>query len=345
LLVTCSESGIDFGKSMSTYLHHYLGLDRNCRLFEVKQACYSGTAGMQIAAQFVLSRTSPGALALVVCTDLSHLVLPEGGAAISGEWAFAEPIAGAGGVAMLIGERPELFELDIGANGYYGYEVMDTCRPDVDLEAGDADLSLLSYLDCCEQSFLEYQRRVQGADYRSSFQYLSFHTPFGGMVKGAHRTMMRKLGGAAPAEIEADFHRRLAPSLAYCQRVGNIMGGTLFLALAGTIDTGDFPTPKRIGCFSYGSGCCAEFFSGVTTSDGQSRLRELRILEQLDRRYELSMEEYDHLLSGSAMVRFGTRSTKVDLSQYAAAMTGRENEGLLQLTGVRDFHREYRWLS
>ncbi|MBJ8193094.1 hydroxymethylglutaryl-CoA synthase family protein, partial [Bacillus cereus] len=41
MLITCTESGIDFGKSISTYIHHYLGLNRNCRLFELKQACYS----------------------------------------------------------------------------------------------------------------------------------------------------------------------------------------------------------------------------------------------------------------------------------------------------------------
>ena len=34
MVITCTESGIDFGKSMSTYIHHYLGLNRNCRLFE-----------------------------------------------------------------------------------------------------------------------------------------------------------------------------------------------------------------------------------------------------------------------------------------------------------------------
>lgn len=60
LLITCSESGIDFGKSMSTYIHHYLGLNRNCRMFELKQACYSGTAGLQMAVQFILAQTSPG---------------------------------------------------------------------------------------------------------------------------------------------------------------------------------------------------------------------------------------------------------------------------------------------
>src|SRR6187402_3507541 len=49
MVVTCTESGIDFGKSLSTYVHQHLGLSRNCRLFEVKQACYSGTVGYQNA--------------------------------------------------------------------------------------------------------------------------------------------------------------------------------------------------------------------------------------------------------------------------------------------------------
>lgn len=72
LLITCSESGIDFGKSLSTYIHEYLGLNRNCRLFEVKQACYSGTAGFQMAVNFILSQTSPGAKALVIASDISR---------------------------------------------------------------------------------------------------------------------------------------------------------------------------------------------------------------------------------------------------------------------------------
>ncbi len=36
MVITCTESGIDFSKSMSTYCHELLGLSRNCRLFEIK---------------------------------------------------------------------------------------------------------------------------------------------------------------------------------------------------------------------------------------------------------------------------------------------------------------------
>ena len=81
LLVTCTESGIDFGKSLSTYVHHHLGLNRNCRQFEIKQACYSGTAGFQMAVNFVLSKVSPGAKALIVATDISRFMVAEGGSA------------------------------------------------------------------------------------------------------------------------------------------------------------------------------------------------------------------------------------------------------------------------
>src|SRR5690606_17102582 len=113
----------------------------------------------------------------------------------------------------------------------------------------------------------------------------------------AHRNMMRKLLKAAPAAIEDDFQRRVTPGLTHCQRVGNIMGATAAMSLASTIDNGDFETPQRIGVFSYGSGCCSEFFSGVATQDGQQRLREQRIGQYLDKRRELSMSEYDELLN------------------------------------------------
>ena len=345
LLITCTESGIDFGKSISTYIHHYLGLNRNCRLFEIKQACYSGTAGFQMAVNFILSQTSPGAKALVVAADISRFMVAEGGEALTEDWSFAEPSGGAGAVAMLVSDRPYVFQVDVGANGYYGYEVMDTCRPVPDSEAGDADLSLLSYLDCCENAFLEYRKRVSDVNYRDSFQYLTFHTPFGGMVKGAHRTMMRKMVQAKPADIETDFQRRVLPGMAYCQRVGNIMGATVFLSLASTIDKADLPSPRRVGCFSYGSGCCSEFYSGIVTPDGQARQRRFGIERYLDQRYRLSLDEYESILRGSSDIKFGTRNVQLDRDLIADARQSGAAQGRLFLREIKEFHREYEWLT
>ena len=344
LLITCSESGIDFGKSMSTYIHQHLGLNRNCRLFELKQACYSGTAGFQMGVNFILSQTSPGAKALVIGSDISRFMVEEAGDALSEDWSYAEPSAGAGAVAMLISECPYVFQVDVGANGYYGYEVMDTCRPAPDSEAGDADLSLLSYLDCCEHAFLEYEKRVNGVDYGETFHYLCFHTPFGGMVKGAHRNLMRKMTQVkATEEIEADFNKRVMPGVNYCQRVANIMGGTVFLSLASAIDQGQYESPKRLGCFSYGSGCCSEFYSGVVTSEGPERQRRFEIENQLNERYQLSMDEYDSLLLGSGAVKFGTRNVTLDTQLIPGAWESFKGKDRLYLKEIKEFHREYEW--
>jgi polyketide biosynthesis 3-hydroxy-3-methylglutaryl-CoA synthase-like enzyme PksG len=345
MLVTCTESGLDFAKSLSTYLHHYLGLNRNCRLFELKNACYSGVAGLQMAVQFVLSQTSPGAKALVVATDLSRLVLGDGqGENLKGDWAFTEPSGGSGAVAMLVSDRPDVFEVDIGANGYYGYEVMDACRPFPDGDAGDADLSLLSYLDCLENAFQAYQERVTNVDYAATFAYLAFHTPFGGMVKGAHRMMMRKHSQATAESIQADFERRVMPGMLYCQRVGNIMGASTSLSLVSAIEHGDFSQPRRIGCYSYGSGCCSEFFSGVVTGEGQRRLRQLGIGKHLERRYELTIEQYETILRGAGAVPFGTRDAAFDANLIPEAREAMAGAPCLVLAAIKGYHRQYEWL-
>ncbi|MEW6991523.1 hydroxymethylglutaryl-CoA synthase family protein [Colwelliaceae bacterium 6441] len=344
MVITCTESGIDFGKSLSTYCHSLLGLNRNCRLFELKNACYSGVAGLQMAVNFILSKVSPGAKVLVIATDLSRFMLEEGADALLEEWSFAEPSGGSGAVAMLVSEQPHVFQIDVGANGYYGYEVMDTCRPIPDGDAGDSDLSLLSYLDCCENAFLEYKKRVEGVHFVDSFAYIAYHTPFGGMIKGAHRNMMRKMAQAKPKDIEHDFESRVYPGLAYCQRVGNIMGATTMLALASTIDHGNFDSPQRIGLFSYGSGCCSEFFSGVVGKDGQDRIRALKIKEGLDKRHELTMSEYDDLLVGSSAVKFGTRDVVLDTSLIPQARKALGKE-VLFLKEIKEFHRVYEWVS
>jgi len=344
MVITCTESAFDFGKSMSTYCHDLLGLNRNCRLFELKNACYSGVAGLQMAINFTLSQASPGAKTLVIATDIARFMVEEGGDALSADWSFAEPSSGSGAVAMLVSDRANIFQIDVGANGYYGYEVMDTCRPSPDADAGDTDLSLLSYLDCCENAFLEYQKRVEGANFKDSFSYIAYHTPFGGMVKGAHRNVMRKLLKTKPKEIEVDFEQRVTPGLDYCQRVGNIMGATAMLSLASTIDNGEYDEAKRVGCFSYGSGCCSEFFSGVVTEQGQSKLKEMNIKTYLDNRYEMSMDEYEELLVLSQEMKFGTRNLELDEKFIGKARTVHDKP-VLFLNKINEFHREYDWVA
>lgn len=343
MVITCTESAFDFGKSMSTYCHELLNLNRNCRLFELKNACYSGVAGLQMAVNFIRSQASPGARVLVIATDLARFMIETGGNSLSADWSFAEPSTGAGAMAMLVSEQPEVFQIDFGANGYYGYQVMDSCRPSPDADAGDIDLSLLSYLECSKQAFKQYCKRVEDVDFASSFNYIAYHTPFGGMVKGAHRSMMRNFVKANSTDIEQDFIKRVMPGVMYCQRVGNIMGATTMLSLASTIVHGDFETSKRVGVFSYGSGCCSEFFSGIVNRKGQQKLRQMNIKEQLDRRFSLSTADYDSIIEANTSIKFGTKNLILDANFISQARNVHE-QPILFLSEIKDYARIYDWV-
>lgn len=339
LLITATESGLDFGKSLSTYIHDYLGLNRRCRLFEVKQACYAGTAAFHMAANFIVSNSSPGAKALVIASDVVR------GTHFEQSLAYAEPAAGVGSVAMLVSAKPDIFALDFGASGYHSYEVMDTCRPNVGVETGDSDLSLMSYLDCLEASYEAYIQRVEGVDLQATFDYLAFHTPFAGLVKGAHRNLMRKYRPLNALQIQEDFERRVVPSLLYCMEVGNIFGGALYLALCGLIQKADIQTPKRIGLYSYGSGCASEFFSGTVTPSGQAKLQKMNITKALSDRYPLTMKEYDDLLQLNCEWLFGIKDKTLNYDSFASIYQKQfSGKNLLVLKDVdKNYHRRYAW--
>jgi len=337
LVITATESGIDFAKSTSTYIHHHLELPRNCRVFEVKQACYGGMAALQMALGFVASGASPGAKALVIASDEARA---------GARNTYYEPSQGTGAVAMLVSASPQVLAMDLGANGYASFEVMDAYRPQPALEAGDPDLSLLSYLECLQNSFTAYSERVEDADFQRSFDYLAFHTPFAGMVKGAHRKMMRSFGGSGLSQltIDEDFKRRLGPALPYCQAVGNFYSGTVFLALAGLFDQAPLSEFQRVGIFSYGSGCSSEFCSGVFTPQARRVQARFGIGAALAARHALSMNEYEAILDCAGQMGFGTRDLEVPIAGfgriYERCFAG---QGLLRLERVKNFHREYAW--
>src|SRR5580658_99809 len=333
-LIVATESGVDWGKSMATYVHRHLGLAPQCRLFEVKQACYGGTAGLQLAAALVGQDAKAEARVLVISTDLGRPV----------PHSYAEPSQGSAAEALLVSRNPTVFALEPGASGIHAFEVMDACRPTPEIETGDADLSLLTYLDCIEKSFLAYRAAVGPIDLREHFAYLACHTPFGGMVKGAHRTLMRKICQVPPPVIETDFEQRVRPSLSFCQEVGNIYSGTVFLALLGVLEGGDFAVPRRIGLFSYGSGCCSEFFSGIADAAGQRAVQQAGIGAALAARRALSMIEYEAVLPAVRNGLIGTRNATVTPGDFTAIWQSHfAGSGLLVLDRIENYQRLYRW--
>src|SRR5262249_57020504 len=108
------------------------------------------------------------------------------------------------------------------------------------------------------------------------FARLLFHTPFPKMAMKAHRRLVEvdwrsapsRWAGLDPAALdaaaEASYRELAAPGLEAVARVGNTYTASLYLCLAALLEKeGRALAEKRLGLFSYGSGCCAEFFAGT----------------------------------------------------------------------------------
>ena len=336
IVITSSESGVDYSKSISSYVHEHLGLSRNCRLIEVKQACYSATAAVQLAGGYVASGVSPGARALVIATDVSL---------VDGQAEYAEPAMGSGAAAVLVSADPRVMAIDAGAFGTYSYETMDSARPAPSFDVADPDRSLFAYLDCLSNSFADYRRRVDEADFATTFDHLAMHTPFAGMVRAAHRKMMRELTGLSPDGIEEDFQRRVLPSLAYPRIVGNLCAGSVYLALASLIDTAGIDASARVGLYSYGSGCSSEFFSGLVDAGSAAEVGSMQIADHLAGRCELTFDEYTELLAENLRCLVPEKDRAIDVELYDGIVSRvRDRRDLLVYMGTRNFHRTYDWL-
>jgi len=333
-LVVTTESGLDLSKSVASYVHRYLGLSPRCRVLEVKQACYSATGSLQLVAGLLASGMADDAKALVIGTDVSL---------VDERAQYAEACTGHGAVALLVGtDDPSVLRLDPGAYGTYGYEALDSARPTPAMDIAAPDESLFSYLDCLERSVADYCARVAGADVATTFDLLAFHTPFAGLVKAGHRNLLRA-AGVRPAEIAADFERRLGPALSYQRRTGNLCSASVYLGLAAAAENAADRLPARIGLYSYGSGCCSEFFSGLVSAGAPSRLAG-DLGAALDARRKLGWDEYAELLDRTRGVLEPVPDREIAPDPLDLLPDAEHRLPFLVWTGTRSYHRTYTWI-
>ncbi|MEO8551679.1 MAG: hydroxymethylglutaryl-CoA synthase [Kofleriaceae bacterium] len=331
LVLVASESGVDQEKPMSTWVQRYLGLSSRVRNLELKHACYGATAGLQLAASWVA--VHPGETALVINTDQSrtHFGQP---------WEY---VLGAAAVAVLVSARPRVLELELGASGVYTHEVSDLTRPTARVETGNSETSLLSYLDALDGAFDDHLRRVPAAAELDHFARLVYHLPFAGMGPVAHRAVLRRYGRSRASAVD-DFARRCGPALAHARRMGGTYGASTFLGLMALIEhDAALAAGDRIGVFSYGSGSCAELWSGRVLPEARELVRAACLPALLDRRRQVTVEEYE------AVER--ERDRAIDAGDHTPdrALLGDWYERYytraphLVFEGTREHYRRYAW--
>jgi hydroxymethylglutaryl-CoA synthase len=283
-LIFATECGTDSAKDNAAYIHELCGLPKNCEAYDVKAACAAGTYALWQVIDWILSGRAKGKLGLVVCSDQ----------AIYEHGTGAEITGGAGAIAFLIGQDPQIISFDL-ESGNYKNNVRDFWKPlacDCAIIAGDGKLSIESYLNGIKPSFYDF---IENGG-NNSFDHLVFHTPYTNMVCKA----FKELSKAIPS-IKGKYEIMTDNSLKASRMVGNIYNGSLYLALASLLELmGSSAQGKSVGFYSFGSGCSSKFFRGIVNAECDGALG---LFEQLGGMEKISAAEYENIRQGKTTMK------------------------------------------
>ncbi|WP_136680963.1 hydroxymethylglutaryl-CoA synthase [Neptunomonas sp. XY-337] len=275
-LMFATETGIDQSKAAAVYVHRLLGLSDNCRAVELKQACYSATAALQMACALVARQ--PEKKVLVIASDIARYELNTPG----------EATQGCGAVAMLVTANPRVLSIDPEV-GNYTEDVMDFWRPNYRKTAlVDGKYSTKIYLRALKKAWENYTS-VSSLTF-ADFSHFCYHLPFSRMAQKAHQHLAK----VNKSELSAEqLEAQIADTLRYNKTIGNSYTASMYIGLASLLEnSAQDMADQRIGLFSYGSGCVAEFFAGQVVAGYQQHLFKDAHLAMLDAREEVDYDQY-----------------------------------------------------
>lgn len=285
LSIFATESGVDESKSGGVYFHKFLELPDDCRTFEVKQACYGGTAALFIVYDFV--RANPDKKALVVMSDVARYGLESVG----------ESTQGGGAAALVISCNPKIAIVN-SKTAVFSKEIMDFWRPvGYDHALVNGALSSKRYLESlkkCYDSFVEKND--------ISLDFICYHVPFCKMALKGHSLLF----GNVPFEKAA---------IAYNKFIGNCYTASLYISLISLLDNSENLENKNIGMYSYGSGSVAELFSLKIVSEYKQYLDKTENQNFIENRIRLSVREYEDMYNawGQKDIEYDVFQTSGDL--------------------------------
>ena len=267
-----------------------------------------------MAAAMVAAR--PHTKALVLAADIARYDLASPG----------EPTQGAGAVAMLVSAHPRILALDPEA-GFHAEDIMDFWRPNYREEAlVDGKYSTKMYLTTLIDAWKNYKAASQRG--LPDHAHYCFHMPF---TKIAYKSFERlcKAEGVPPPPKE-ELERLLEPALQYNRQTGNTYAACVYEGFSSLLDNAPAALDdQRIGFFSYGSGCMAEFFSGVVQRGYREHLFTDEHRAMLDTRTPVTYRQYEDIFN------YGVPKDGAD--HVFAPYRG----GPFRLAGIKDHKRRY----
>jgi len=325
-----TESSFDQSKPVSTYVAGCLeqtfdGDFHHANKGERKFACVSGTQSLDDAYNWIRAGRNQGRKALVIATDTALYARDDPG----------EATQGAGAVAMLIDEDPDLVTLG-DEQGFGSADETDFLKPNQQFPSVDGKRSMQVYLARMREAMIDFARNG-GDTHPDNFELAPFHTPFPGMVRKAavlgYRHCIRdteiedelaeEIGRQPRREAFDDdeafldaiteytdklaettayeewYAKTVEPTFAISREVGNWYTGSVHLAraagLAEALEDGRDLTGRNMLVSSYGSGAQAEIHAETIQDGWESEIEQLNIFEQIENRHDITFEEYESI--------------------------------------------------
>ncbi|MBT6211860.1 MAG: hydroxymethylglutaryl-CoA synthase [Woeseia sp.] len=186
-------------------------ISRNCEVPEFKHACLGGVYGMKNAIRH-LALDGAGGQAIVVCADIAEYARGSSG----------EPTQGAGAIAMLLEEDPQLVEVDLLQSGSASdYRIMDFRKPMLrfcgqdrseshqvqDFPVFNGKYSTTCYIDETLHALNDmYEKRgLIAADYLRSLKTVFMHRPYRRMPETGYAVAYLFALGNGSAEDRAEL--------------------------------------------------------------------------------------------------------------------------------------------
>jgi hydroxymethylglutaryl-CoA synthase len=295
-LVVGTESGVDHSKPVAVYVHEALGLRSNCHTYETKHACFGAMAAVFSANDWISSGRADGSKALIIASDIARYPIGDPG----------EPTQGAGAVAMVISDTPNLLQFDPEISGHYTKQVMDFWRPLYSTKAFvDGHYSIECYLNALEAALSDAMDKATIPElYRMGLlQACIYHVPFPKMAAKAHHRHFEidkreKIDKESQkyAEVKKSFAEKTSPWLSLNAIVGNIYTGSLFLSLIDLLRNNVSNNLRQISMFSYGSGCAASMNIAYPTPGFERFTDKIDPEPELNSRRKLSIAEYEEIM-------------------------------------------------
>ncbi|MFV0151648.1 hydroxymethylglutaryl-CoA synthase [Empedobacter falsenii] len=325
-----TESALDGAKPTATYavqlvesvLENQFGERpfKHTDVVDMTFACVGGVDALHNSIDYV--RVNPAKKAIVIAADYAKYGLESTG----------EYTQGAGAVAMLISNQPDLIAFDnnwgIGMESVFDFfkphqatsnrnvlNALETTKSEIEIFSDepvfDGQYSNECYKNRVREAYFNFkdQTNIEGKLYEN-WRYIAFHLPYAFQGKRMFSDVFALENGqdnsndnlkiiSKSDEYKALIKEKVEPTQRASSEIGNMYTASIFTAFLSALqvstDNNEDLTGKTVGFISYGSGSKSKVFQGKIGEGWKDVMNKVDLFNYLNQREAISFEQYEDL--------------------------------------------------